>query len=158
MSKIISLNTHKKQISEQLALELTATSAHVEQVQSRMQQITALVFDVMLNELKDGKLSAYNASCAYANLVNSACKLERLRLDIIDRLSGVTPKEQMQDEKDIESSELKETKRLAEALLSKMLRNKYGGGTTTDNSTATVALPKSTVTAKWLEDASSATA
>src|SRR5215469_18598894 len=76
--KVVSLDTRSNQLSKQLATDLDASTAHMQEMQAKMAELGTLLFNSLLDEVQTGKISAYNGACAYANLVNSACKLQRL--------------------------------------------------------------------------------
>ncbi len=107
-----------------LSNELTDTMARVGRAQSRIEEIETFVFDTVLTELKEKKISAYNASIAYANLINSACKLQRLKLEILDRLTGHPRVENTPESCDEGTKESdRELRRFAEKLLVQMATN-----------------------------------
>lgn len=48
MSKITSLDAHKNKLSKQLKSELDATAINVQEVQSKLAEVSVLVFDAVL--------------------------------------------------------------------------------------------------------------
>jgi hypothetical protein len=144
VSKVTSLDAHKNRLSKQLKSELDATAMNVQEVQAKISEVSALVLDTVLDDLRSRKVSGYNASCILSNVLTSFTRLLRLRLEIIDRLNGITPKEQALEEKDSESLEQKESRRMAEAMLARLLKNKYDNPALKE-STTTSFLPISKV-------------
>jgi len=89
-------------------------------------EVGAVVAERVISDIKNGRLTTYNAACAYSNLVSSASKIETLRLEIIDRILALPPESVAQENQKSEMSpeQRKDLQRFSERLLVEMYRHK----------------------------------
>lgn len=71
--------------------KLDHTFQAFESLHSDMSEISELVCAKLLAELRSGSISAYSASCAHTNLINSSTRIQKQIVDIINVVKEAGP-------------------------------------------------------------------
>lgn len=82
-------NEKRSKLQESLLIDMEIAT---EQLRANQEDVVTLGKKVMtkLNQaLRDGKITAYKAAMAYGKIVDTRCKVEKVRMDLYDRVSGV---------------------------------------------------------------------
>jgi hypothetical protein len=107
---------------KRLADKLDSTLASFETLIADLQEINERVCAKLLEELRTGKISAYSASCAQANIVNASGKIQKQILEVVAAINDAGAID-LRELPANESAEDKKLRRVSEKMLTLLARN-----------------------------------
>jgi hypothetical protein len=100
--------------------KLDQTFAAFENLNNDLAEISELVCSKLLAELRTGSVSAYNASCAYSNVVNATNKIQKQLLELLAAIKAADPAPDASSGR--ESEDQKRVRQMSEKMLALMAR------------------------------------
>jgi len=107
---------------KRLAEKLDATCSSFETLNADLREINERVCAKLLDELRTGKITAYSASCAQANIVNSSSKIQKQILEVIAAINDAGALD-LRELPENETTEQKALRRVSEKMLTLLARN-----------------------------------
>ncbi len=92
-----------------------------------LEQIEMRVVEKLVYELRENRISAYNAACALANLVNANSKLQALKFDVVERWNSIEPQQITKDDDEQDPEIRREAERMLLKLIELRAQRKSSG-------------------------------